>query len=355
MNTIMLKVFLSGALYFILLGLSCPAHGAASGWKFVVMGDTRDKTTLTSTGISPDLSKMAEAIAAEKPDLVIHTGDLINGYYTAKDSEMHGRFIEMFRKWKAAVKPIYDYETKKGIPIYPVRGNHEDGELITNPELKKAYEEEFAAFLPQNGPEYEKGLTYSVAHKGARFIGLDEYSDKKAVVVRGYINQPWLDRELERDEQSFVFVFCHTPAYQVGNYHQSPFPNLYSHPNERETLWMGFKKAGVSAYFCGHIHFYCRGTIDGIPQIVIGNGGADTVVFDARMVDKAVKMEYPKVPYMNAADIHTGYVVITVDESTGSAVGTQKVMDPETGKWRIGDTFLLKAAKQLTPARTKLE
>jgi len=321
------------------------AHGAGSTWRFVVMGDTRDRTMNTLTGISPDLSKMAEAIAAERPDLVIHTGDLCNGYYTTKETPMHGRFREMFRNWKAAVKPIYDYDNKKGIPLYPVRGNHEDGELITNPELKKAYEEEIASFLPQNGPEGEKGLTYRVTHKGAEFIALDEYADKKAAVVRGYVNQRWLNDEFARDKQPFVFVYCHTPAYKVGNYHQSPFPNLYSHPEHRDALWKSFKMAGVSAYFCGHIHFYCRGAIDGIEQIVIGNGGADTVVFDAKKVEKAVEIHYPRVPYMSAADVQTGYAVITVDEHAGVATGVQKVLNNKTGKWEEGDTFTLKARK----------
>ena len=51
-------------------------------WSFVVFGDTRDATQDTQTGISPLLRRIAEGIAAEKPALVIHTGDLINGYYT---------------------------------------------------------------------------------------------------------------------------------------------------------------------------------------------------------------------------------------------------------------------------------
>lgn len=321
------------------------AYGTASSWKFVVMGDTRDRTTKTDTGISPDLPEMAKAIAAEKPDLVIHTGDLCNGYYTTKDSPMHSRFREMFGRWKAAVKPIYDYEKKSGIPIYPVRGNHEDGELITDPDLKKAYEEEFASFLPQNGPEYEKGLTYSLTHKGAKFIALDEYYEKEAKVVRGYVNQEWLNDEFEKDKRPFTFVFCHTPAYRVGDYHQSPFPNLYSHPDHRDDLWASFKRSGVAAFLCGHIHFYCRGTIDGIEQIVIGNGGADTVTFDAKYIDRSVEIHYPTVPYMSAAEVKTGYVVITVDEKTGSAKGVQKVLNNKTGKWEAGDTFILKAKR----------
>lgn len=310
------------------------------------MGDTRDKTTHTATGISPDLPELARAIAAEKPDLVLHTGDLCNGYYTAKDSPMHGRFKEMFRNWKAAVKAVYDYEKRQGIPIYPVRGNHEDGELITDPALKRAYEEEIGVYLPGNGPEFEKGLTYSVRHKGALFLALDEYYQKKDLVLRGYINQPWLLQQLETQAAPFIFAICHTPAYQVGNYHQSPFPNLYSHPANRDALWSALSAAGTGAFFCGHIHFYCRGTINGVEQIVIGNGGADTVTYDISRVDKAVKMHYPRVPLMKASDINTGYVVITVDEVSGKATGVQKVLNASTGKWEIGDTFTLPSALQ---------
>ena len=61
-------------------------------WSFVVFGDTRDATQDTQTGISPLLGRIAEGIAAEKPALVIHIGDLINGYYTLKSSPLHGNY-----------------------------------------------------------------------------------------------------------------------------------------------------------------------------------------------------------------------------------------------------------------------
>jgi hypothetical protein len=304
------------------------------------MGDTRDKTTNTMTGVSPDLPKMAEAIAQEQPDFVIHTGDLTNGYYTTQGSPVHGKFKEMFYNWKSAVRPIYDYENKRGIPIYIVRGNHEDGKVITDPELKKAYLEEFGRFMPQNGPEYEKGLTYSFFHKEAKYFALDGYYDKEAMVVRGYVNQPWLDENLARDKRPFTFVFSHTPAYRVGDYHESPFPDLYSHPRQRDFLWKSLKKAGIIAYFCGHIHFYCRGTVGGIEQIVVGDGGADTVEYNSKNVDPALQMHYPSAT-MDASDVETGYLVIRVDESTGKVQGVQKLWNRTMGKWVTGDIFTL--------------
>jgi Icc-related predicted phosphoesterase len=329
------------AFLFILLSTLVSAAGATDAvWTFVVMGDTRDRTTATLTGISPDLPRLADAIAGEHPDLVIHTGDLTNGYYTTKSSPMHGKFREMFHNWKTAVRPIYDYQNRKGIPLYIVRGNHEDGELITDEELKKAYREEFAGIMPQDGPEDEKGLTYSFMHKGAKYFALDGYYDKKAMVLRGYVNQPWLDESLDKDRRPFTFVFSHTPAYRVGDSHESPFPDLYSHTSQRDVLWQSMKKAGVIAYFCGHIHLYCRGTVGGIEQIVVGDGGADTVGYYLKNVDPALTMHYPP-GNMDASDVQTGYLVMTVDEPAGKVTGVQKVWNGKTGRWDKGDIFTL--------------
>lgn len=294
------------------------------------MGDTRDKTRDTATGVSPDLPLIAKAIAAEKPDLVLHTGDLCNGYYTTRNAPAHGKFKEMFQNWKSAMKPVFDYPTGKGIPVYLVRGNHEDGEVFTDADLEKAYEEEFASLMPQNGPEHEKGLTYSFAHKGAKFIALDQYR-RKRLTMRGYIDQAWLDQELARDQKPFTFVFAHTPAFMVGRYGQSPFPDLYSHRETRDAFWASLKEARVLAYFCGHIHFYCRGTMDGVEQIVIGNGGADVVPYRAKAVDPVIQMHYPTSD-VDVADILPGYVVFTVDEHAGAVTGEQKVYNHKSGK-----------------------
>ena len=339
-NTSRLRI-LCTFLFILLSALTCEANSANAVWTFVVMGDTRDKTTNTMTGVSPDLPKMAEAIAQEHPDFVIHTGDLTNGYYTTEDSPIHGKFKEMFHNWKIAIRPIYDYQNKKGIPIYIVRGNHEDGKFITDAKLKKAYEEEFARFMPQNGPENEKGLTYSFLHKGAKYFALDGYYDKEAMVIRGYVNQPWLNGGFARDKRRFTFVFSHTPAYRVGDYHESPFPDLYSHPKQRDILWQSMKKAGVIAYFCGHIHFYCRGTVDGIEQVVVGDGGADTVDYHLKNVDPALQVHYPA-GNMDASDVETGYLVIKVDERAGKVTGIQKIWSNKTGTWERGDIFTLK-------------
>lgn len=336
------------ALYILIILAAGPSpawsNEASPVWSFVVMGDTRDKTTSTATGISPDLHRLVTAIATEHPDFVIHTGDLTNGYYTDTNSPVNGRFREMFQNWKAAVRPIFDYRTFKGTPIYLVRGNHEDGKLVTDSELEKAYQEEFAMLMPQNGPVREKGLTYMFTHKGSRFIALDGYKSKKMAVVRGYVNQKWLDSAFAMERRPFTFVFSHTPAFKVGNHHKSPFPDLYSHAGRRDILWKSFKEGGALAYFCGHIHFYSRGTVDGIEQVVVGNGGADTVAYDPGNVDGRIAMHYPVAPTA-AADVKLGYLVMTVDERKGKVTGVQKLWDGQKGLWVRGDLFELKLSQ----------
>lgn len=332
--------------FFLISGfLAGVADCAEKPWTFVVMGDTRDKVVNTATGISPDLPKLAAAIAAENPDFVLHTGDLTNGYYTSPSSPVHGKYREMFRNWKAAVRPIYDYTTGKGSFIYLVRGNHEDGKYDTEPELAKAYEDEFAGLMPQNGPAHEKGLTYMVTHKGVRVFALDGYHETKLKVIRGYVNQGWLNGQLEKELALFTFAFTHTPAYRVGDYHESPFPNLYSHPEKRDELWNSLKRSGTVAYFCGHIHFYCRGTINGIEQLVVGNGGADTVSYNPGLVDPLVKLHYPA-SAVAAAQIETGYLLMTVDEQAGTVTGLQKLWNGRKKQWERGDTFILKNQRQ---------
>jgi hypothetical protein len=311
-------------------------------WRFVVFGDTRDSTKDTQTGISPMLGLLAKSIAAEKPALVIHIGDLINGFYTLKKSPLHGNYKEMFENWKTAVKPIYDFNSRTGIPLYVVRGNHEDGALVTNKRLKAAYLESIAPFMPQNGPEQEKGLTYSVQHSQATFIAVDEYSIKEAGLLRGLVDQPWLNEQLVR-RTPFMFVFGHVPAYKVADAESGPFPDLYSFPKHRDAFWNSLKEAGVRMYFCGHVHFYCRVTKDGIQQVLIGNGGANPVDFNPKNVDPAVTLNYPKA-VMKAANIKTGYVLFTVDETAQTVSAVQKLWNETARTWETGDIFIAHAS-----------
>jgi hypothetical protein len=319
--------------------VAAPSESAESSrWSFVVFGDTRDATKDTLTGISPLLARIAERIAAEKPALVIHTGHLINGYYTHATSPVHAKYDEMFENWKKAVKPIYDFNRKTGIPLYVVRGYHEDGELVTDTRLKAAFSKSIALFMPQNGPEQEKGLTYSASYKQATFIAVDEYSIKELGLLRGLVDQPWLNEQLVRHRAPFMFVFGHVPAYKVADASVGPFPDLYYFPKHRDAFWNSLREAGVSMYFCGHVHFYCRVTKDGVLQVLVGNGGANMVDFTPEKVDPTVTLNYPTA-VVKASEVKAGYVLFTVDETRRTVTAVQKLWNERTNAWETGDAF----------------
>ena len=87
-----------------------------------------------------------------------------------------------FANWKTAMKPVFDYSTSNGIPIYTVRGNHENEDCETNPipVLKQAYQEAFSAYVPTNGPynslcDDERGLSWSLTTNNVTFVAADQY------------------------------------------------------------------------------------------------------------------------------------------------------------------------------------
>ena len=153
-----------------------PTPPTVSGdWTFVVFADSPDPAGNTTTGVSPALIPIAMAVAAEKPDFAIYMGDLINGWGLTKASPMAGNYTGQFGNWMEYVSPIHNYHDGTGIPIYVIRGNHEDGPNQTIAPLLNAYLATAAAGMPANGPPGEDKLTYSFTHKGAKFLANDNY------------------------------------------------------------------------------------------------------------------------------------------------------------------------------------
>ena len=130
--------------------LCCRAY-CADTWSFAVIGDTRDNDP-TATGVSQYLPAIASVMAkpssvnsgAITPSAAFVNGDLVNG-----DSAFYLDYSTQFANWKTAMAPL------GSIPIYPVRGNHENEVtdlLPTSVTLKTAYYNAFGPTVPQNGP-----------------------------------------------------------------------------------------------------------------------------------------------------------------------------------------------------------
>lgn len=312
---------------------------APSGtWTFVVFGDSRDITRDTKTGVSPYLAPIAVAVAQEKPELVIYNGDLVSGWIIANESPVATDYRAQFRNWMGVVTPIHNYTSGSGVPLYVIRGNHEDGPNQTVVPLLDAYLASVAAGMPLNGPPGEERLTYSFTWKGAKFIGIDEYfphNGKKETV-----NQTWVDQELSTNTRPFTFVFGHTPAFLVKDDFDDRGFDIAVYPVLRDIFWKSLAEYHATAYFSGHAHIYVRGEKDGVQQVVSGNGGAIGSAFNQSEADPALRIEYPVKEEDKVGDT-VGYLVVTVNETEETLRAVQKIYIPENQTWRDGDRFTL--------------
>lgn len=307
-------------------------------WTFVVFGDSRDLTRDTKTGVSPYLAPIAVAVAKEKPDLVIYNGDLVSGWMIANESPVATDYRAQFRNWMEMVAPIHNYTSESGVPIYVIRGNHEDGPDQTAKPLTDAYLASVAADMPQNGPPGEERLTYSFTWKGAKFIGIDEYMPHDG--KKETVNQTWVDHELSTGTRPFMFVFGHTPAFLVKDDYEDRGLDIAVHPVLRDIFWKSLVEHNATTYFSGHAHIYVRGEKDGVQQVVSGNGGAIGSAFNQSEADPALRIEYP-VKEEDKVGNTVGYLVITVNEREETLHAVQKIYFPENKTWRDGDRFTL--------------
>lgn len=249
---------------FLLFGLTVLACGKESdstedddetiAWRFAVLGDTH------VTFDSDTIAEMIPYLLNDSIDLVLLCGDIVEGGKMTTAAELETEL----NLWQTIFQPLYN----EGIGIYPVRGNHEDDANNNIVIWNRVFNGDKA--LPQNGPSGETNLSYSFIHKNAFFIGLDDY------VNIHRINQPWLDQQLDANNQPHVFVFGHEAAFKV--FHTDCLDDF---PNERNTFWKSLSEAGVKTYFCGHDHFFDAIEIDdgdgvaenNLYQCLVGGGG----------------------------------------------------------------------------------
>ena len=211
-----------------------PTQAGKTAFRFVVYGDTRDGHDVHR--------KLVAMILAQKPDLVLQTGDLV---HRGSDDSL----------WK-----IYDEITgpmRHKIPVYPARGNHDVGGT--------GYEKRVTAPFTSGNKLY-----YSFDKGACHFVSVDNFSPYGPDSPQ----YRWLDQDLAAAQKkvTHIFVYFHEPPYSIGSHG--------SNLDIRQTLCPLFVKYGVRAVFCGHDHIYYRTKRDGITYVVSGGGGAPLYACD---------------------------------------------------------------------------
>jgi len=212
--------------------------------RFIAFGDS-------GSGKAPQY-ELGAAMPDFKPDLVIHTGDLV--YPAGRWSDYGPRFFLPYR------------ELIQDAPFYPCLGNH-DLKTDGGKPLLSTFE------LPANGPtDLPHGSNYWFDCGPARFVAINSCEPPWTLKER---IAPWLENVLASAGARWRFVFFHNPPY-TGSRH---------HPDARveEALVPVMEQNGVDVVFCGHNHLYERtkpirgGRVvpdgEGICYIVTGAGG----------------------------------------------------------------------------------
>jgi predicted phosphodiesterase len=194
----------------------------------VAYGDTRTNAN--------DHLAVVNRIIEHEPDLVLHSGDLVE----------NGTVLSQWDVFFDTTKDLM-----KSVPFYPALGNHENN-------AQNYYD----LFYPPAGGGKDNKQWYSFDYGNAHIICLD--SD-----VRNSTDQiAWLEADLARvaDRVQWIFVNFHHPPYSSG-----------SHGSEYATMpkWIdAFERYGVDMVFNGHDHIYERSLSNDIWYIVTGGGGA---------------------------------------------------------------------------------
>lgn len=126
---------------------------------FTIVQFTDTHFTNTEPSDEQTVALMAAVLEAEKPDLVMLTGDVIDG----------GRCADPGAAWRLALSPI----VARGLPWAAVFGNHDDEGRLDRLQLM-ALQQSIPGCLSQRGPEYLTGVSNYVLKV------LDEQGSKSA-------------------------------------------------------------------------------------------------------------------------------------------------------------------------------
>ena len=193
---------------------------------------------LDTPGRLADLRNCVNAVNAEKPDIVIHTGDV-----------SHNSLAEEY----SAARDILDTLTA---PYHVLAGNKDTRHL-----LRSAFHDH--GYLAQN----DSFIQYSLEQYPTRLIVLDtiKEGDSKGEFCQQRLTH--LQTMLEDDSTRPALIFMHHSPYVVD---EIPDPWQFHNWQEVEALAeLLSKHENIQQVYCGHVHRNVEGTIAGLPVEVL--------------------------------------------------------------------------------------
>jgi trimeric autotransporter adhesin len=188
---------------------------------FTVLGDTQSPSDLSH------LDKILGELDKKESAFMIHVGDIIDE-------------SSKFNQWDQTLGVFNKYENINSTDLVAALGNHEymgDGDGS----LAKAI-----LNFPENGPEIDKGGTYSVDYNNMH-ISVLGYSTNANVLDQ---QLQWLKEDMNHSDKPWKILVTHQPPYYTN-----PFGGNES---MKEKIPPVADELGIDIVFSGHDHSYGR-------------------------------------------------------------------------------------------------
>ena len=241
-----------------------------TGHQFVVYADC------CSGGVHPGneanfrLVNTALAQLKPMPEFICFPGDNIMGEVPD--------YQELRRQWRYWKDHEMDW-LDKAIAFYPTTSNHNTYDAESEDVWREVFD-----YLPSNGPDDQKGLSYYIRKDGLLMVFVN--TSFSGLGGDGHIEHRWLNQVLtEHRDATRKYVFGHHPIYPVNGYalynnfstiNAFNKPRNYPwivFPDEGRAFWDVLVRHGVTAYICSHIIAFDVQVREGVLQILTGGAG----------------------------------------------------------------------------------
>ncbi len=258
-------------------------------FEFAILGDTQSPADLS------DFNKILGDLDKKDLSFMIHVGDLIDE-------------SSKFKQWDDTLNSLSQYSHIRSTDFIGTLGNHEYmGD--SNGQLAKSI---FNS--PENGPEADKGGTYSVDYNNMH-ISVLGYTDNTEV-----LNQQleWLKQDVANSDKPWKILVTHKPPYYTN-----PFGG-----NEimKQKLPPIVDELGIDIVFSGHDHSYGRtkklkdGKEDPNGTVYVVTGTTGKKHYDAVADDKFDFVNMENIAVSLQAKVDKDQITITTVTSDGETI-----------------------------------
>lgn len=173
-----------------------------------------------------NLKRCVADINAQRPDIVIHTGDIVQH----GQAEEYGHVREILAPLEA--------------PFYLIPGNRDDNET-----LRQAFGDQ--DYWPETGDF----LHYAVERHALRLVALDSTASGERKGVFCAERRAWLEATLSAQPERPTVLLIHHPPFDIIDY----FEGGYRRQEEAEALTaLVSRHPQVVRLICGHVHRQTR-------------------------------------------------------------------------------------------------